>query len=145
MVNFYFFPRRNRNNHSLLLTPENGKRRRGLRRFFLFFFKKISKNSRVKPIIFRLIGEFSIFIFETKRMLQDKVSTTEFLSSLQKIFLNRKRKRSPVLVRVLASGVKNFQVEAFNAAVAEASNLGMLENVKFELLHTEEVSYTLSV
>ena len=99
-----------------------------------------------EPIIFwLLIGEFSIFIFETKRMLQDKVSTTEFLSSLQKIFLNRKRKRSPVLVRVLASGVKNFQVEAFNAAVAEASNLGMLENVKFELLHTEEVSYTLSV
>ena len=111
---------------------------------FSFFPPKNKEKLAREPIIFWLIGEFFIFIFETKRMLQDKVSTTEFLSSLQKTFLNRKRKRSPVLVRILASGVKNFQVDAFNDAVVEASNLGRLENVKFELLHTEEVSYTLS-
>jgi len=68
---------------------------RGLRRFFPFFFQKNTQKLASEPIIFWLIGEFSIFIFETKRMLQDKVSTTEFLSSLQKTFLNRKRKRSP--------------------------------------------------
>ena len=64
-------------------------------------------------------------------------------------FLNKKRKRNSSSSQSLRfSGVHNLQVQAFSDAVVDATNLGKLENVQFEMLHTEQLlllSYTFSM
>ena len=109
-----------------MMAVKHRKMENGTTRAVSFFRKKKErKNKKIKI-----------------KMLQNRLSISEFLGSLQISLLNKKRKLIPVLVRVLASGVNNRQVQAFLDAVVDATKLGMLENVRFEILHTEQVSYT---